>query len=216
MIETDAHVEGAEHVVERHAALRHQPREERRHRPPRQVHAGDHRRRQHARQVVGDAAAGDVRHALDELAVEHRAHEPQIGAVRLEQRLAHGGAQFTHVAVHAEAELLEDDAARERVAVRVHPARRHADERVALGDAAAGNQALAVGGADDEAGQVVFAVGIEAGHLGRLAPQQRAAVLAAGGGHAADDLTRPRPAAGGPWPDSRERRAARRPAPGCR
>ena len=38
---------------------------------------------------------------------------------------------------------------------------------------------LAVDGADDEPGDVVFAVGIEAGHLRRFAAEQRAPVLAA-------------------------------------
>ncbi len=42
--------------------------------------------------------------------------------------------------------------------------------------------------ADDEAGDVVFAVGVEAGHLGGLAAEQRAAVLAAAAGDARDDL----------------------------
>ena len=47
---------------------------------------------------------------------------------------------------------------------------------------------LALDDADDEAGDVVFAVGVEAGHLRGLAADQRAAVLAAGARHAADDL----------------------------
>ena len=44
--------------------------------------------RQDARQVVGDAAAGDVRHPLDAAAVEQRADQRQVRAVRLEQRVA--------------------------------------------------------------------------------------------------------------------------------
>ena len=42
--------------------------------------------------------------------------------------------------------------------------------------------------ADDEPGDVVFAVGVEPRHLGGLAAEQRAAVLAAGARHARDDL----------------------------
>ena len=41
--------------------------------------------------------------------------------------------------------------------------------------------------ADDGAGEVVFAVGVEAGHLGGFAADERAAVGAAGFGDAADD-----------------------------
>ena len=92
-----------------------------------------------------------------------------------------------HVAVHGQPEMLEHDAARQRVAVGVQAARGHADEDVARADAAPGDQLLAIGGADDEAREIVFALGVEPRHLGGLAAEQRAAVLAAGRGHAADD-----------------------------
>ena len=41
------------------------------------------------------------------------------------------------------------------------------------------DQPAALDDADDEAGEVVFAVGVEAGHLRGLAAEQRAPVLAA-------------------------------------
>ena len=47
---------------------------------------------------------------------------------------------------------------------------------------------LALDHADDESGQVVFALGIEAGHLGGFAADERAAVVLAGLGQAGDDL----------------------------
>src|SRR5436309_3523964 len=58
---------------------------------------------------------------------------------------------------------------------------------VAGGDAAAVDDLRPLDGADDEAGDVVLAVGIEAGHLGGLAAEQRAAVLAAGARQSLDD-----------------------------
>jgi hypothetical protein len=48
----------------------------------------------------------------------------------------------------------------------------------------------AIDGTDDEARHVVFAVGVEAGHLGGLAAQQRAAVVLARPREALDDLLR--------------------------
>ena len=47
---------------------------------------------------------------------------------------------------------------------------------------------VALDHADDGAGEVVFAVGVEAGHLRGLAADQRAAVGAAGLGDAGDHL----------------------------
>jgi hypothetical protein len=55
--------------------------------------------------------------------------------------------------------------------------------------AGAGDQLVAVDGADDEAGQVVFAIGVEAGHLGGFAADEDAAVGFAGFGQAGDDAS---------------------------
>ena len=83
--------------------------------------------------------------------------------------------------------MLEHDPPRQRVAVGVQAGRGHADQHVAGRDRPAVDQPRAVDDADDEAGEVVFAVGVEARHLRGLAAEQRAAVLAAGARHAADD-----------------------------
>ena len=56
------------------------------------------------------------------------------------------------------------------------------DKRAAVDDT------RAVDKADDKAGKVVLAVGVEPRHLGGLAAEQRAPVFAAGLCHAADDL----------------------------
>ena len=85
--QADPHVEGPHHVVAGDAAALLQPPEDRRHFPrltsiTAAVPWGSTRGR-----LSGDAAAGDVRHALDAPAVEQRTHERQIRAVRLEQRL---------------------------------------------------------------------------------------------------------------------------------
>ena len=118
--------------------------------------------------------------------------------------------------VHAEPGDVEYDAARERVAVGVQAGRRQADQHVAGRDAPAVDQSLALDDADDEAGEVVFAVGVEARHLGGLAAEQRAAVLAARARESFDDLHRDvgiEPA--GREVVEEEQRLAR-PGPGCR
>jgi hypothetical protein len=65
----------------------------------------------------------------------------------------------------------KEEFARKRVAVRVEADRREREQCVARRDLPAVNDALAIHDADDEARHVVFAVGIEAGHLGGLAAE---------------------------------------------
>jgi len=64
---------------------------------------------------------------------------------------------------------------------------RRAGEDVADGDFIASDDAVAIGDADDESREVVFAGRIEAGHLGGLAADERAAIVLAGFRHALDD-----------------------------
>ena len=63
-------------------------------------------------------------------------------------------------------------------------------KHVARGNRTAVDDLRAIDGADDEAGDVVFAVGVEARHLRGLAAEQRAAVVVAGLREALDDLLR--------------------------
>src|SRR6202012_3098188 len=75
---------------------------------------------------------------------------------------------------------LEDELAGKRVAVGVQAGGRQPDENVTLADTFPGNQFVAIDDADDEAGQVVFSVGVEAGHLRGFAADERASIFLAG------------------------------------
>ncbi len=68
----------------------------------------------------------------------------------------------------------------------MQPRRSQSDEHVAGLNRFAGDDLLAIDHAHDEACQVVLAVGVEAGHLGSLAADQRAAIVLAGIGNAGD------------------------------
>ena len=57
----------------------------------------------HARQVLGDATAGDVGHALDPAALEQRRDDRQIRPMRAQQRRPDRLAELRHVAVDARA-----------------------------------------------------------------------------------------------------------------
>ncbi len=78
--------------------------------------------------------------------------------------------------------------AQQRVAVGVRSARRHADQHVAGGDVGPGEQRGSFGHADERAGDVERARRVHAGHLRRLAAEQRAPGGLARLGHPGDDL----------------------------
>ena len=66
----------------------------------------------------------------------------------------------------------------------------------------AGDDLFALDYADDESGEIVFALGIEAGHFGGFAADQRAAVVLAGFGQPFDDFFRDCQRRVCRWPDS--------------
>ena len=145
---------------------------------------------QDPRQVVGDAAAGDVRGGVNAALLEQRPHRLEVAAVDLEQLVRDARAELGQDLLRPAAEDLEQHLAGERVAVGVEAGRRQADQHVALLDRRAVEDALAVDHADDEPGEVVLAVGVEARHLGGLAAEQRDAAVAAGRRHPADHRRR--------------------------
>ena len=147
-------------------------------------------RRQDARQVVGDAAAGDVRHPFDEACGRAAAGRPAgtSGAARAAPRRSARPSSGT-TASHVEPGDVERNAPRQRVAVGVQSGRGQADRaRRPARCVWPSIRRSRAHDADDEPGDVVLAVGVEAGHLGGLAAEQRAAVLAAAVGEPLDDL----------------------------
>ena len=136
--------------------------------------------------------------------------------MRRQQRVANGRAQLRHERVGRQAGDLEAD----RRASEYPFVCRPADGRpisTSPGRIAVPSISFApIDDADDEAGDVVFTVGVEAGHLGRFAADQRAAVLAAAARDAGDDLLgdRRRQPARREVVEKEQRHA--RPARGCR
>ena len=60
-----------------------------------------------------------MRHSLDSAGFEKRLREAQVGAVRLEQHSADRLIQFRHIAIDRQLQMIEDNPARERIAVGV-------------------------------------------------------------------------------------------------
>ena len=146
--------------------------EQRRDRPRPEAHLGVDAVGQHPGQVLDEPAAGDVGEGLDAPGGQRRAQHVEVAAVRLEQRLAERAVHPGRRDVHRDP---LEDLAQQRVAVGVRAVGGDADEHVAGGDVGAGEQLGPLGDADQRAGDVEGAGRVDAGHLGRLAAEQRAA-----------------------------------------
>src|SRR5262245_20092123 len=184
-----AQVERTQHVFMRHVAYLPQQIEDRQDGPTpffdRHVDVGG----QDARDVFDQSASGDVRQALDHAFMfDQPFQRGLIAFMRLQQLFGDGAAEFGHVLVEVISGGVEDQLARKAVTVGVQPLRRQPDHDVALRDARAVNDPVTVDHADDEPRKVIFADGVKSGHLGGLAPEQRAIVFAASGGQPVDNL----------------------------
>ncbi len=147
---------------------------------------------QRAVQVLGDAAARDVRQRAHGAGagVQHGAHGLHVDARGREQRVLQAGA-VQLLALEAQLVVglaLHAHLAGERVAVGVQAARRQADQHVALAHGRGIEHLRPVHHAHAEAGQVVVVRVHHAGVLGHLAADERAAGLLAALADARHDL----------------------------
>ncbi|SPQ26056.1 b2f4a9d5-c3f3-4041-b835-429105f02bbc [Thermothielavioides terrestris] len=159
-------------------------------RPGGDVNLGSEVGRQHARDVLDEAAAGDVGHAADGVGGGGEGGEQRadVDAGRGEQGVAERGAGLPGAGVGVAQAAGGDDAADEREAVRVHARGGEAEQDVARPHGVLARQAL--GGphdADGGAGGVVVVARVEVRHLGGLAADEGAAGLDAALGDALDE-----------------------------
>ena len=145
------------------------------------------RRRQRAIEIAGKAAAGDVRHRVDGAVGQHRSQRREVRAMDRQQHVRRRAIVARKAIRNAEVHPLGDDAPGERKTIRVESAALETDQHVAVPHATGTKDRVFVHVADDETGQVVVRRRVDARHLGRLAADQRAAVLATARGDAGDD-----------------------------
>ena len=186
----DTAVEGARHLGPIELAVFLKPREYGRRDPGFFFHNGRHGIRQHARNILGQAAAGDVRHAL---------HQSRMRR--------HQGEQGLHVDARGcqqiECQLLVawrmkinagslDDFSNQRISIRMRATGRESEYDISRRNAVAGDDIFFFDQPDGEAGEVVFAFRIHRGHLGGFATNQRAARQLTSVRDAFDDIGRNR------------------------
>ena len=120
-----------------------------------------------------------MRHAADFHRLHQRRDRLEIALVDGQQHLGHSPRGAGENILGLQLGGLEDHLARQRIAVGVEPRRRQADQDIAGLDALAGDDFPPAHHAHNGADQVILFGRIQARHLGRLAPKQGTAVLAA-------------------------------------
>ena len=151
------------------------------HVPAAQLELGPEMGREDPGHVLEQPAAGDVgqRRAARSRPPAISSTCGDVGLMGREQPVEHLGGRFV---------ILEQQPD-QRVAVGVRAPAGEADEQVALAEiVGAGPERVPVDDADDGAGDVDRAGHVDAGHLGRLAAEQRTPDGLAGLGHAGHDL----------------------------
>ena len=145
--------------------------------------------RQDARDVVDEAAAGDVGDAVDRDARGLGGLDGgEIADVGLQEGFADGFAvEHVGLGIDAEAVGLEEEFPGEAESVGVETVGREADRDVAGGDVLAGDDLALLDDAGDDADEVEV-VAVHAGHFRGLAAEHGAVRGAAGVGDAAEDV----------------------------
>ena len=139
-------------------------------------------------EVFRDATAGDVGHAGDDFGLRELLEDGEVGAVLAHESGTGFVFEFVDILVGAVLCDFKEELASERVAVGVEAVGGEPEEDVARFNLVAGDDVRAVDDADDEAGKVVLALGVEAGHLCGFAADEGATVGLAGFAETLDDL----------------------------
>ena len=147
--QADAHIEGAEHLVGVQASEGLQVGEERRRVPGGEVDVRGEAAGENAGEVFGEAAAGDVSEAADDLCLNELADGGEIAAMRTHEGGADFIAELIDVLLGAIAGGAEEELEGEGVAGGVEAGGGEAEEVIAFADGFAGEHA----GAADDSGE---------------------------------------------------------------
>ncbi len=181
----DAAVEGAPKLTVVECGVVLYPAKDLRLRPRANVEPRLRSRRQHARDIVAQAASRDMGDGLYRNRLQKGQHAAYVDAGRFEQRLAERPAAHGHIQGGA---ARRENPTDERKTVGVEPAGGQAENLVAGRYAAAVDDRVVLDHADAETGQIVITGGVHARHLRRLAADERHASQLAAAGDPLDHL----------------------------
>ena len=182
-----AKVERAAGVVDGHVAEGAEVFVHGRDGPAGEIDLGSQLLGQHARRIVSDAAAGDVRGAEQDAA--DGADRFGIAAVNFQQFVGSGALQIGQIGIGRIAGNFEHQLAGQGVAVGVETGGGQANEAIPCFDLRSVEHLALLHCSNDEAGQIVFAIGVQARHLSGFAADEGTAIGAAAAGDTADDGT---------------------------
>src|SRR5205807_1730105 len=107
--------------------------------------------------------------------------------MRTQERLANCLAKFVQESVRPATGNFKKKLACQRITIGVQTNRRQSEHDIAWRDRATVDDLFPIHHADNEAGDVVFTISVETGHLGRLAPEQHTSIFKTAIGNAFDD-----------------------------
>ena len=163
--------------------------ENREHRPGAELDLSGQAVRNHARDVLDEAATGDVGHALDHACLEQWGESLDVDLGGGEQHVAElFAAQLVKFGVHGVASLPEQGLAHQREAVGVYAGGGQADEHITLGNGGAVHDGGLFGDADRETSEIVFVLVVHARHFSGFTADQCRTGPHAAVGHAGYDL----------------------------
>src|SRR4051812_16027651 len=110
-----------------------------------------------------------MRQAPDLALLDEREQRADVDARRLEQHFAEGAPALSWKLFFQVPLFLFDDPPHEREAVRMHARAGEAENEIAGPNFGPGKHLVALDGADAEAGEVVVAIRVHAGHFGGFA-----------------------------------------------
>src|SRR6202140_4012593 len=185
---TEAHIEGAEHFFFSDVAEFLQMFKNGQNRPGTEF---DHSRRafgQHWGQVLGDAAAGNVRQRRDALARDHLPNDRPVAAMGPHEFVADLVLDLADKGLEGIPRDFKEQFASQRVSIGVQAVGGQPEDAIPHLHIFAADDAVAFDHSDNESGKIVFAFGIKPWHFGSLAADQGAGVMLAGFGEAANNF----------------------------